>query len=83
MWIAFGGAVTGKVLGTTQDTFAAQGAVEDSGVVDDLLGIFAPAAAFEGVVRRVVLADVEHGAEVEIEAKQAQDLASEFAMLLD
>jgi hypothetical protein len=48
-----------------------------------LLGVFAPASAFEGVVCGVVVGDVEDRAEVEVEAEEAEDLAGEFAVLFD
>jgi hypothetical protein len=45
--VALGGAVAWEVFGAGEDAFGAHGAVEDACVVDDLLGVAAPAAAFE------------------------------------
>lgn len=81
--VTFSGAITGEVLGAGQDALGAHGAVEDASVVDDLLSVFAPATAFEGIVGGVVVGDVEDGAEVEIEAEVAEQLAGEFAVLFD
>lgn len=83
MGIALGGAVAREVFGAGEDALGAHGAIEHAGIVDDLLGVFAPAAAFEGVVGGIVVGDVEDGAEVEIEAEEAEDLAGEFAVLFD
>ena len=83
MGIALGGAVAGEVFGAGEDALGAHGTVEHAGVVDDLLGVFAPAAAFEGVVGGVVVGDVEDRAEVEVEAEEAENLAGEFAVLFD
>jgi hypothetical protein len=83
MWVALGGAVAGEVLAAAQDAFLAHGAVEDARVGDDLLRIFAVGAAFERVVRRIVIADVQNRAEVEIETEVTQNLSGEFAMTLD
>lgn len=83
MGVTFSGAITGEVLGAGEDALGAHGTVEDAGVVDDLLSVFAPATAFEGIVGSVVVGDVEDGAEVEIKAEVAEQLAGEFAVLFD
>lgn len=83
MGIALGGAVAREVFCAGKDALGAHGAVEHASVIDDLLGVFAPAAALERVVGGIIVGDVEDGAEVEIEAKESENLAGEFAVLLD
>ena len=78
-----GGAVGGEVLAAAEDALFAEGAVEEAGVGDDFLGVAAIAAAFEGIIGLVVVGNIEHRAEVEIEAEQAQEFAGEAAVLGD
>ena len=83
MRIAFGRSVAREVLGTGKDAFASHGAIEHACIGHHFLRITAITTALEGVVCGVVIRDVEHRAEIEIETEEAQKLTREFAMGLD
>ena len=69
MRVHIGAAVGGKMFSTTEDATGPHGAIEDAGFGDDFLGIAPIAAAFERVVRRIVVGNIEDRAEIEIEAE--------------
>ena len=77
MWVTEGEAVGGEVFSAGEDFLCSHPAVEDTGVVDDGLGITAPAAAAEAIVLIGEVIEIEDGGEVEIDAENFEELTSE------
>ncbi len=75
--------IAGKMFAATEDAAAAQGAVELSGQGDDLVRGFAVTTSPQRVVRLVVEGNVQHRAEVEIEAEESQEFRGQFTVTTD
>ena len=75
--------VGGKVLAASENAAAAKSAIKCSGKVNDLVRICAVAATFQGVVRVVVIGNIQHRAKVQIEAEKSQQFSRQSAVLLD
>lgn len=83
MRIAFSGSVARKVFGAGKDAFAPHRAIEHPRIRHHFLRITSVAAALERIVGRVVIGDVEHGAEIQIETEEPENLSREFAVRFD
>jgi len=79
MGIAEGEAVGGEVFPAGEDFLFPHPAVEDAGIVNDGLGVAAPAATAEAVVLIGEVVEVEDGCEVEIDAEDFEKLSGEGA----
>ena len=62
------------MLAAGEDAGGLQSSIEGSGHLNDLVGSGAVAATTQRVVRLVVKGDIEHGAEIEVESKDAEQM---------
>jgi len=64
-----------KVFCTSEDVLTPLPAVEDAGMVDDLLVAMTPAAPTEGVSGLGVMVDVQDRSEIEVDSEKAEKLS--------
>ena len=77
MGIDAGAASGGEVFAAREDSVFAEPAIEVAGVVDDVLGVAAPAASAQGVGFFGFVIDVEVGGEVEVDPEHLEVTSGE------
>lgn len=81
--VAEGESVGGEMFSAGEDILLSHPAVEGAGVVDDSLGIAAPAATAEAVVLVGEVVEIEDRGEVKINAEDLEELAGKGTELRD
>ncbi len=78
VWVESGVGVARKMFAATEDAPGTERGVEETGFMDNFRDGTSVAASLERIVGKVIKADVQNGAEVEIEAEEAEELGGEF-----
>src|SRR5256885_8823786 len=73
--------ITGKMFPTAGYPRGTQRIIKRSRVPDHLLDRFSVTATTQGIIRVVIKRNIEHGAEIEIETEQSQQMPGDVAVI--